>query len=99
MDLLIVSQDSDPDFKTLRYLICLYFYIHSFIHWTKFGFTSVWQTPNQYKNERHLPPFKELCLKEEEPDIHREPVGLWKGRGESLEARDGAIVLTKLRRQ
>lgn len=59
----------------------------------------MWQTPNQYKNERHLPPFKELCLKEEEPDIYREPVGLWKGREEGLEVRDRVIVLTKLMRE
>ena len=52
----------------------------------------MWQTPNQVLNiQKWTTPscVQELCLKEEEPDIYREPMGLWKGRGEGLEVRDG----------
>ena len=49
---------------------------------------------NIYKNEWHLPAFKELCLIEES-DVNRGPVGMWRGGGEGLEIRAKVIISTK----
>lgn len=100
--LLIVSQDSNPDFKTLKYLICLYSSI--FVHlFTEQNFISLlcdrlWTGSWIYKNEWHLVVFRELCLMGE-PDVYRGPVGMWRRTPGGLQVRARVVDSTKSQRE